>query len=55
LSKQQGIDPERIGLIGGSQAGWIMPLAASQEPLVRFIIAGAGVPLSAGAENIHET
>ncbi len=27
-----------IGLIGGSQAGWIIPLAANQNPLVRFMV-----------------
>lgn len=54
LAEQRGIDVNRIGLLGGSQAGWIMPLAAQQEPRVRFIIAGAGVPLTAGQEAIHE-
>ena len=29
LATQPGVDSERIGLIGVSQAGWIMPLAAS--------------------------
>lgn len=27
-----------IGLIGGSQAGWIIPLAAHQNPLVQFMV-----------------
>ena len=53
VEKQPGIDKNRIGLMGGSQAGWIMPLAASQEPLVKFVIAGEGVPLSAGLEDAH--
>lgn len=53
LAAQPGIDRSAIGLLGGSQAGWIMPLAASREPLVRFIVAGAGVPLSYGQEMIH--
>lgn len=54
LSKQPGIDTARIGLMGGSQAGWTMPLAASEEPLVRFIVAGCGVPLPSGVEAAHE-
>lgn len=54
LAGQPGIDRSKIGLLGGSQAGWIMPLAASREPLVRFIVAGAGVPLSYGQEIVHE-
>jgi dienelactone hydrolase len=53
LAKQPGIDSNRIGLMGGSQAGWILPLAASQEPLVKFIIIGEGVPLPAGMEEMH--
>ncbi|MFE4481159.1 MULTISPECIES: alpha/beta hydrolase family protein [Streptomycetaceae] len=36
---QPGIDPNRIGLWGASQAGWVMPKAARQSPDVRFVIA----------------
>ena len=53
LAKQPGIDEARLGLFGGSQAGWIMPLAASKEPLVKFIIAGEGAPVTAGEEATH--
>ncbi len=53
LSRQPGIDGSRIGLFGGSQAGWIMPLAALEEPLVSFIIIGEGVPLTAYEESLH--
>lgn len=53
LSTQRGIDRDRIGLMGGSQAGWVMPLAASQEPLVKFVIVGEGVPLPASIEVVH--
>ncbi|MEU3574462.1 CocE/NonD family hydrolase [Kitasatospora sp. NPDC036755] len=38
---QAGIDPDRIGLWGASQAGWVMPRAARQSPDVRFLIAVA--------------
>lgn len=55
LAEQKGIDASRIGLFGGSQAGWIMPLAASKEPLIKFIVIGEGVPLTAGEEAIHES
>lgn len=54
LARQPGIDTTRIGLMGGSQAGWTMPLAAAEEPLVRFIVAGCGVPLPSGVEAAHE-
>nr|BFD95713.1 CocE/NonD family hydrolase [Kitasatospora sp. Xyl93] len=36
---QPGIDPDRIGLWGASQAGWVMPKAARQSPDVKFVIA----------------
>ncbi|WP_224283274.1 S9 family peptidase [Streptomyces sp. LS1784] len=36
---QPGIDPNRIGLWGASQAGWVMPKAARQSPDVTFVIA----------------
>ena len=54
LARQPGIDAARIGLMGGSQAGWTMPLAAAEEPLVRFIVAGCGVPLPSAVEAVHE-
>lgn len=39
------IDPERVGLIGFSQGGWIAPVAASDLPDLAFLVsvAGAGV------------
>ncbi len=46
LATQPGIDASRIGLFGGSQAGWIMPLAASEEPSVRFILSLSGVSIT---------
>lgn len=55
LAQQPGIDSTRLGLIGGSQAGWIMPLAASRERLIRFLFIGEGVPLPAGIEEAHST
>ena len=32
LAAQPEVDPARIGIAGASQAGWIMPLAASRGP-----------------------
>jgi dienelactone hydrolase len=42
LAQQPEVDPAKVGLAGHSQAGWIMPLAASREPAVRFMVAFAG-------------
>ncbi|GAA1409811.1 CocE/NonD family hydrolase [Kitasatospora putterlickiae] len=39
------IDPDRIGLWGASQAGWVMPKVADRVPGVRFVI-GAGVAVN---------
>jgi uncharacterized protein len=46
LKTRDDIDSTQIGLLGISQAGWIMPLAAVQERDVAFLISisGAGVP-----------
>lgn len=53
LAEQPGIDRNRLGLMGGSQAGWVMPLAASREPLIKFVIIGEGVSVPAGIEEAH--
>ncbi len=53
LAGQPGIDATQIGLFGGSQAGWVMPMAAKKEALVSFVIIGEGVPVSAGEEHAH--
>jgi uncharacterized protein len=49
LKTRDDIDPAQVGLIGVSQAGWIMPLAAVRAKDFAFLISisGAGVP---GAE-----
>jgi hypothetical protein len=42
LATRPGIDGHRLGLMGTSQAGWIMVAAAGRSPLVRFAIAVTG-------------
>ncbi|MBZ2199313.1 alpha/beta hydrolase family protein [Occultella gossypii] len=32
LAAQPGVDPDRIGAIGWSEGGWVVPLAADREP-----------------------
>ncbi len=48
LQSRDDVDPERVGFWGISQAGWIMPLAASLSDDVAFILvtSGATVPVS---------
>lgn len=50
LARRNDIDPTRIGLIGASQAGWIMPLAASRTDRVAFVVAISGPAVSYGQE-----
>jgi pimeloyl-ACP methyl ester carboxylesterase len=45
LKTRRDVDPAQIGLLGISQAGWIMPLAATRSKDISFLISisGAGV------------
>lgn len=44
LRRQPDIDPARIGLVGVSQAGWIIPLAAADSrPAFMILISGPAV------------
>ncbi len=42
LKNHNKIDPNEIGFFGGSQAGWIAPLAASKSSDVAFIVLFSG-------------
>jgi len=53
LRKRPELKHTKIGFFGGSQAGWIMPLAASRLKSVDFIIIGEGAAVSAGEEAFH--
>jgi pimeloyl-ACP methyl ester carboxylesterase len=53
LSAQPEIDRGRVGLAGGSQAGWIMPLAASREPAIRWILALVSPSISVGQTDTY--
>ena len=53
LAAHRGVDPKRIGLIGQSQAGWIMPLAASRDPGLSFLVVISGPAVSVGYEILH--
>ncbi|TGD84722.1 alpha/beta hydrolase [Mycolicibacterium sp. CH28] len=37
--RQPDIDGTRIGMWGASQAGWVLPMIAAQDPRIRFMIA----------------
>jgi len=48
LKAAPGVDPARIGLFGVSQAGWVMPLAATLSPDVKFVAAVVGPTIEVG-------
>jgi dienelactone hydrolase len=53
LRGQPEIDPRRIGLTGGSQAGWIIAIAASESSDVRFAAVQSGPAMSVGRERAY--
>ena len=45
LKKRGDIDAAQIGLLGLSQAGWIMPIAAVRAPEIAFLISVSGAAI----------
>jgi uncharacterized protein len=54
LAAQPEIDPARVGLTGHSQAGWIVPLAASREPAVRSVLIFSGPAVTADENDLYQ-
>ena len=52
LAAQPEVDPNRIGVAGASQAGWIMPPAAVREPRIRFMIGLVSPTLTQGETDL---
>ena len=46
LRRQPSVDPQRIGLAGGSQAGWTIAIAAASSPAVHFAAIQSGPAMS---------
>jgi dienelactone hydrolase len=55
LQKRREIDASRIGLSGGSQAGWTIALAASRSRAVRFAAIQSGAGMSVGRQLAYST
>lgn len=52
--RSRGIDPERVGFFGASQAGWIIPLAGERlDPPPRFQVILSGAAVSTGVEDSY--
>jgi pimeloyl-ACP methyl ester carboxylesterase len=54
LKTRRDLDRTQIGLLGVSQAGWIMPLAAVRAQDVAFLISISGAGISAAETTIDE-
>jgi pimeloyl-ACP methyl ester carboxylesterase len=54
LKTRRDIDRTQIGLLGVSQAGWIMPLAAIRAQDVAFLISISGAGISAAETTIDQ-
>lgn len=50
LKRHPMVDPERVGLFGGSQAGWIIPLAGDRQADIPFSVIVSGPATSYGVE-----
>jgi pimeloyl-ACP methyl ester carboxylesterase len=46
LAALPGVDRRRVGILGDSQAGWIIALAASREPAIRWAVPLVGPTVS---------
>ena len=44
------VDPKRVGVLGDSQAGWVIARAAAREPAIRW-----AVPLAGPTVSVDET
>jgi dienelactone hydrolase len=54
LQQRDDIDPDRIGMTGISQAGWIMTLAASLCDDVKFLVVNSGANVSVEEEGYFD-
>ena len=50
IRNRKDVDARRIGLAGGSQAGWIIPVAATKTDIFSFLVITSGPAVSVGEE-----
>ena len=55
LAARKDVDAKRLGLVGGSQGGWIIPRVAALSPLVAFAVVTSGPPMSVGEQDAYAT
>ena len=54
MKARDDIDPQRIGMTGISQAGWIMSLAASLSDDVKFLVVNSGANVTVEEEGYFD-
>ncbi len=54
LARHPRIDATRLGLLGESQAGWVIPPAATKAPSVDFVVVLSGPTVSLGQVSVFE-
>jgi dipeptidyl aminopeptidase/acylaminoacyl peptidase len=54
LRARDDVDATRVGLLGLSQGGWIVPLAAARSPDVAFVVDLVGASVSYAEQTFHE-
>jgi pimeloyl-ACP methyl ester carboxylesterase len=55
LRNHEGVHPQRVGLVGLSQGGWIAPLAAARSRSVAFVVDVSGPSVPVREQVLHET
>lgn len=50
LARRPEVDPDYIGFLGTSQAGWVIPVAATETPNASFFLIFSGTTVSLGEE-----
>jgi dienelactone hydrolase len=54
LAQHPRVDPGRVGLWGFSQGGWVVPIAAADDPSIAFVIAVSGPSTSFADVQRHQ-
>jgi uncharacterized protein len=54
LRRQPFVDRSRVGLTGGSQAGWVIEMAAARSPAVRFAALQSSPAMSVGRQLAYD-
>jgi len=55
LAASPQLRPDRVGVVGSSQGGWVVPLAANKDPAtIRYAVITVGGAVSSGQEGLYD-